>query len=117
MNLLSAQRASAVGQVKFLLAALDAGDGYEFAASTGLSAVSVYIPAREAAIGLTSAPAALFHGGVEATAVANSVDVVLLRNIEFDGRPMINADITLAAPPCAAWVQNDLTVWTDSEEV
>lgn len=117
MNLLSAKRADAVGQLNLVLAALDVGDSYEFVTPPGLSAVSIYIPERDAVICLTNAPAPLFRPGVEATAVANAVDVVLLRTAEVAGVPAISADIALAAPPCSAWVENDLTVWSNGEEV
>lgn len=117
MNLLSAERADAVGQLNLVLAALDAGEGYEFVAPSGLSAVSIYIPNREAIVGLTSAPAPLFRAGVEATAVAYVADVVLLRTVEVDGTPVVTADVALAAPPCAAWVEHDLTLWTGGDEV
>lgn len=112
MNTLSAERTDAVAQFNLLLAALGAGDGYDFVAPPGLSAVAIHVPGRDAITALTRAAAPIHRAGVEATAMAYAADVVLLRH--GVGGSAVTADIALAAPRCAAWVEHDLALWTDA---
>lgn len=106
---------NAIGHV---LAALGAGSDYEFVAPEGLSSAAVYVPAREAIVAQTIAAAPFFRSGVEASAMRYAADVVLLRiGDTLRGTGPITADVALAAPPCAAWVECDLTLWSDGFSV
>ncbi len=111
MNTLSAERIDAVGPFNLLLAALDVADGYDFIAPPGLTAVAISVPVRDAIIALTHAGAPIYRDRVLATAMAYAADVVLLR--QSDDTDMVSADVALAAPRCAAWVEHDLTLWMD----
>ena len=114
MHMLSAERVDAVDRLDVVLAALEVGNDYQFVAPPGLSAVAIYLPQRDAVVALTSAHAPLFRDGVEETAKSLAADVVLLRTCIVDALPVVSADIALAAPPCAAWVENDLSLWSGS---
>lgn len=107
-------RPALAGPINFVLNALGVGGDYEPVDAKGLSAAVVYVPSRSAMVAQTHAAAPLFRTDVEAGALRYAVDVVLLRiGATHDRAVTVTADIALAAPPCAAWVENDLTLWFD----
>ncbi len=115
MNMLSVRRLEAAGPFDLVLAALGIDDGPDFVSPTGLPAVSIHVPARDAIIALTYAGAPFYRDGVEAAAMAYAADVVLLRRYVHEDLPVVRADIALAAPRWAAWVEHDLTLWMKAD--
>lgn len=113
MNTFSAERIDAVGSLNLLLTALGA-DCHEFIAPPGLTAVAIQVPARAAIIALTHATAPIYRAAVADTAMAYAADVVLLRQSDTVSGG-VSADVALAAPRCAAWIEHDLTLWTDDD--
>lgn len=113
-----ADRAGLASPLGYLLDALGVENEYNFVAPEGLSSVVVHVPSRDAILAQTLAAAPIFRAGVEASANRFAADVVLLRVGEvLDGSGPVTADVALAAPPCSAWVEHELTMWTDGDAV
>lgn len=118
MECITADRCASVSPIGYVLNALGVGDDYDVVDAEGLSSAVVYVPSRDAMVAQTHAAAPLFRAGVEASALRYAADVVLLRvGTACDKPEPVTADIALAAPPCAAWVENDLTLWSDGSSV